>query len=73
MKLCDVCEELLFNPTCDECGFDNSYQYEQIDIMSILLEYFTIYPDATLEDIEEAIGLERETIISLLNEIEEEM
>lgn len=37
--ICDVCEEVLEGPICDNCQFDNTYQYDPSPLYYSILAY----------------------------------
>ena len=78
-KYCDVCHTIIFLPICENCGFDNSYQFYECgednieEINDFAIDNYGFDDDSIISAIEERFGVDIETAIRILENYDDGM
>ena len=75
---CDVCDAIISESHCQECGFDNSYQFQDRDmvydeIVCFLESYTALDEENIIITLAERFGMPEQELIIMLENYEEDI
>lgn len=68
-KFCDVCDRVIFGPTCEKCGFDNSDQFvlnTKISLVGRFVDLNLLDDEDVAQTVTELFGLSRQEINEMI-------